>query len=167
MSRLAKPGIEILAADEGSIPALARLHAAAFDDPWDEASMAGVLSMSGAFGLMAVTAAADARRPLLLAFLLARLAADEGEILTVAVAPERRGEGLGRLLMERAAAGIQAAGGRSIFLEVAEDNAPALRLYAGLGYHTVGFRPGYYRRGAGVADARVMRLTLPPLLKKP
>lgn len=161
-----KPGIEIRLAAAGDIPAFARLHASSFDEPWDEKALAELLAMPGAFAL-----AVSRRRlgpPLqTLGFLLCREAAGEAEILTVAVAPEARGQGLGRLLIEAAAARFLAAGTGAIFLEVAADNAAALALYGKLGFRTVGLRPGYYPRGASRVDARILRLDLAHTPEKP
>ena len=55
----------------------------------------------------------------------------------------------------------QESGAESMFLEVAEDNAAALALYAKAGFTEAGRRRGYYRRSGGTAvDARVLRLDL-------
>jgi ribosomal-protein-alanine N-acetyltransferase len=159
-----KAGIEIRAGAAADIPVFARLHAAAFDEPWDEKALSELLAMPGAFALMASSESHGL--PLQnLGFLLCREAGGEAEILTVAVAPEARGRGLGRLLMEAAAARTVALGGHALFLEVAADNAPALALYGKCGFRTVGLRPGYYARGPVRVDARVMRLDLAPLEK--
>jgi ribosomal-protein-alanine N-acetyltransferase len=95
-------------------------------------------------------------------FILARTLAGEAEILTLAVAPLARRRGLAKRLVEAAIVQSLAAGADSLFLEVAADNAPAIALYVGAGFETVGRRRGYYASpGGGAAqDALVMRLTL-------
>ncbi len=105
--------------------------------------MALQLGLPGVFGLV------DGRG----GFVLARVAADEAEILTLAVAPAMRRHGLGRELMQAAMAAAAGRGAASVALEVAERNAAARSLYAGLGFAGVGRRRGYY--GAG-GDALIL-----------
>jgi [ribosomal protein S18]-alanine N-acetyltransferase len=94
-------------------------------------------------------------------FVLSRLVADEAEILTIAVAKRWRGAGHGRALLRLHLARLAALGVRSLFLEVAEDNGPAVGLYRSLGFEEVGRRAGYYARaGAKPATALVMRRDL-------
>jgi ribosomal-protein-alanine N-acetyltransferase len=83
-------------------------------------------------------------------------AADEGEILNLAVAPTGRRHGLGRALVEEAVDTLRARGVKQIYLEVRDSNAPARALYAGHGFKEVGRRKAYYRRP--VEDAIVLRL---------
>jgi ribosomal-protein-alanine N-acetyltransferase len=130
---------------------LAVLHATAFAHPWNAEAIAEVLAGPGAFGLRADGG-----------FILARTLAGEAEILTLAVAPLARRRGLAKRLVEAAIVQSLAAGADSLFLEVAADNAPAIALYVGAGFETVGRRRGYYASpGGGAAqDALVMRLTL-------
>ena len=71
------------------------------------------------------------------------LVADEAEIITVAVAPASRRQGIARALMEhmlRLATGAKA----SVYLEVRTSNAPARALYRALGYAETGVRKNYY-----------------------
>ena len=152
--------VRILPVDAASVTRLARLHAAAFDEPWDAASIAGILAMPGAFGFLAEPECGANIHDEIAGFILVRVAADEAEIMTVAVAASHRRRGLGRLLVEAAAAAAAAAGAAAFFLEVADDNAPALHLYESLGFLLVGLRPDYYRRGQGKMAARIMRLDL-------
>jgi ribosomal-protein-alanine N-acetyltransferase len=99
---------------------------------------------------------------------LVRLAADEAEILTLAVAPEARRRGRARALLKAAQAHAAAGGARRLVLEVAEDNAPARALYAAAGFGPVGRRRGYYDRAAGAAaDALVLAKDLAPAAPPP
>ncbi len=88
--------------------------------------------------------------------MLARAAADEAEILTLAVRPEARGKGLGRALLQAAINQARTLGAATMFLEVGADNPHALALYAGLGFAKVGARKAYYDG----RDALVLRLPL-------
>lgn len=174
MSQDEKPGIDIRPGGAELVPALALLHAAAFDEPWGEVALGEVLAMPGVFLLQATTLQAsgsatsdnfgnisgkDGNRRLS-GFVIARMAADEAEILTVAVDISERRQGLGRRLMEAAAARAHALGAVSLFLEVADDNLPAIALYEALGFVAVGLRPGYYARPGAPVAARTMRLDL-------
>ncbi len=87
------------------------------------------------------------------AFGLFQRAADELEVLTLVVVPEKRRQGLAEALMEKALA----QGARKIFLDVAANNTAATRLYEGLGFKTVRVRKAYYATGE---DAVVMQKTL-------
>lgn len=133
--------------DAGDDPAvLARLHAASFPDAWDEKAIAALLATPGTFAHWNDDG-----------FVLARVAAQEGEILTLAVNPPARGKGLGRALLTAALDKAAQMGAQAVFLEVGADNPAALALYAALGFVRVGDRKGYYRG----RDALVLRLSLP------
>jgi ribosomal-protein-alanine N-acetyltransferase len=125
--------------------ALAGIHSRAFpsDEFWDERIIAGQLSQPGVFGLL------DERGGMI----LVRLAADEAEILTVAVVPERRQQGLGAALMRAAAEEARSRGATKMFLEVSTRNPAARGLYQQLGFAQVGRRRGYYADGS---DALVL-----------
>lgn len=127
--------------------ALAALHAAAFESPWSAGELAALLAAPGVFALAEPGEG----------FVLARVAADEAEILTLAVAPAARRRGLGRRLTEAAAELAAAQGAASLFLEVAEDNAAGRGLYAAAGFVEAGRRPGYYARpGTAAVDALIL-----------
>jgi ribosomal-protein-alanine N-acetyltransferase len=137
------------AATVAEAPVLAALHAAAFPEAerWGPDAITLMLEMPGAFGLHSPDAG----------FVLARVAADEAEILTLAVAPEARRQGHGGALL--AAAMVQAAahGAAAMFLDVSERNAAARALYAAAGFTEAGRRRRYYADGA---DALVLRRAL-------
>ncbi|MFC5396631.1 GNAT family N-acetyltransferase [Bosea vestrisii] len=94
-------------------------------------------------------------------FVMSRIAADEGEILSIVVAGGKRRSGLGQALLCAHMAQLAARGTARLFLEVEEGNAPAIGLYRRLGFDTVGRREGYYPKpdGSRVA-ALVMRREL-------
>ncbi|HZB93594.1 MAG TPA: GNAT family N-acetyltransferase [Stellaceae bacterium] len=145
--------------ETADLPALARLHALCFpEDRWDEKALSDLLSMSGASGHLVEEA--EEGRPL--GFILDLILAAEAEVLTLAVAPSCRRQGLGRALLadlfERAWRG----GARSIGLEVAADNAAARQLYESCGFAPSGRRRAYYRRRGASIDALLFRRALLP-----
>jgi len=134
--------------------ALASVHAEAFDEAWSAEALRALLDSPGVFAL----AAEGARGPI--GFILIRIAAQEAEILTLATASPHRRHGVARALV-RGAAELAAIGGAEVlFLEVAEDNDAALALYDSEQFADVGRRAGYYARGVGRLDARVLRRDL-------
>ncbi len=129
--------------------AVSALHTACFDEGWSPYTVRQVMNMPGTFGLLAVPEDLSAPEPDLAGFLLARIAAGECEILSLAVREGWRGFGIGRALMEAALARARALAVQSVFLEVAEDNAAAQALYRALGFAAVGRRRDYYKRRSG------------------
>lgn len=139
------------------LAAVAEIHAACFDDAWDEAVLGRILNMPGAFGLVAHRPP----EPSLLGFALARVSTDECELLSLGVLPRARGSGAGSALFDTTMARAVAANARILFLEVAEDNGPARRLYAARGMVQVGRRPRYYElRDGRYMDALTLRRDL-------
>jgi ribosomal-protein-alanine N-acetyltransferase len=129
--------------------ALALIHAASFPpgETWGPDAIAFQLAIQQAFGLLHPDGG----------MLLARVTADDAEILTMAVLPEKRRRGIGRTLL---AAGMREAASRgasALFLEVSISNQAARDLYRAAGFAEVGRRPRYYSDGA---DALVMRASL-------
>lgn len=79
-------------------------------------------------------------------FLALRMAADEGEILNLAVDSAVRRRGIGSRLVKDALAACEAAGVQKIFLEVRDSNHSAQKFYFQLGFRHAGRRRGYYRQ---------------------
>ena len=121
---------------------LAGLHESAFSPAigaaWDAPAFAALLRQDSvrAFGTAA-------------GFILLQSVAEEAEILTLAVHPKARRSGLARALIEQAQDTLSVA---RVFLEVAEDNAPARALYAACGFIETGRRSAYYKRPDGSRD---------------
>jgi [ribosomal protein S18]-alanine N-acetyltransferase len=132
--------------------ALAALHRATFTTPrpWSETEIAALLAGTGVFTL------GDAR-----GFVMGRAVAGEAEVLTLAVAPDQRRQGIARSLMQGFATRAHTMGAETAFLEVAADNTAAIALYLSLGYATAGRRKGYFETPEGHRiDALVMTKTL-------
>jgi ribosomal-protein-alanine N-acetyltransferase len=135
--------------------AMAALHGASFKRGWSDGEFERLVSDRN----VVVHRATVGRN--LVGFILSRIAGDEAEILSVAVASFRRGKGLGRRLLDLNLRRLAGLGVRAVFLEVGDDNVPALRLYQRAGFREVGRREGYYRDQAGKAStALVLRRDL-------
>ena len=148
------PPVTIRPAGSFDLALLAVLHAACFEERWDEAALASLLAMPGVHGLLA-----EAAEPL--GFVLLRVAADEAEIISIGVHPAARRLGIGRRLLKAAEAAAAAAGAERLFLEVAADNFQALGLYSALGFTEIGRRAKYYRRIESAMDAHVLAKKIP------
>jgi tRNA threonylcarbamoyladenosine biosynthesis protein TsaB len=136
---------------------ISALHVQCFAEPWTERSIAELLSMPGVLVLVARSAHGDQ-----LGFLIARSAADEGEILSIAVLPLYRHRHIGEELVEEAVRRLAARGVRHLHIEVAESNSAAVALYAKLGFERSGRRRAYYPRPDGRReDALAMVRALP------
>ena len=135
--------------------AIARLHAVSFRRGWSDGEFERLLIERN------VVAHRATRGRALDGFILSRLAADEAEILSVAVSPARRGQGLARALLNLHLRRLAGLGAQAVFLEVDEDNAAARRLYARAGFQEVARRAGYYQHAGGnTATALVLRRDL-------
>ena len=85
-------------------------------------------------------------------------------IAAMAVAPEARGRGLGRLIMQDTVDEAAERGDRSVLLEVFEHNTPAVKLYERLGFRRVRKLLGYQHVPGGTAPGAVDALAeLDPL----
>ena len=122
--------------------AIAAIHGASFQRGWGEDEIYRLL-IDG--NVVAHRATSGGR---LIGFILSRCGAGEAEILSVAIAPAWRGRALARPLLDLHLRRLAGLGIRSVFLEVAEHNAAAGRLYRRAGFREVGRRQGYYDGGA-------------------
>ena len=142
--------VRLLPSDADLAP-LAAIHAACFPDAWNMRALGELLATPGTFAVSSNDG-----------FLLARAAAGEAEILTLAVLPVARRRGLGHALVAQAASHAQQMGATALYLEVAVSNTAARVLYAGLGFSEAGRRKGYYASpGSAPEDALVLRSNLP------
>jgi ribosomal-protein-alanine N-acetyltransferase len=128
--------------DEGDIGALMDVMTNAFDpafgEAWNAGQCLGILSLPDVW----LTFAEEGEHAI--GFALSRLLMDEAELLLLAVEPAARGHGVGRALIERAAAIAVDKGAHRLLLEVREGNQ-ALDLYRCAGFSEIGRRRDYYR----------------------
>ncbi len=137
-------------ADLGGLVALER---AAFSDPWTAAQLANTLAQDATIGMVIEDGAGH-----LAGYLFGSVVLDQAEILTLAVYPTQRRQGLGRRLLDAVLDTMVRRGIRAIWLEVRASNEGARALYAQAGFIASGVRRGYYRRP--VEDALVLRRDL-------
>lgn len=133
----------------------AALHKAAFAAPWSVSEFESLLADSS------VVADGVGGSSTIAGFILSRRAADEAEILTIAIDPAARRRGLATALLGYHISQLARLGVAHLFLEVDQLNAAALALYRRYGFAQVGRRPGYYARPDGTrAMALVLRCDL-------
>lgn len=140
----------------GDLASLASAQRRCFPlEVWDEKSLESLIRLPTSLTLVIEGEG-------IAAFLLLQVAPPEAEILTLGVVPERRRQGLAAQLLAAGMALLRAQGVKKLFLEVAEDNAPALALYARLGFQTQGRRKSYYKRAGVMIDAFLLECALFP-----
>ena len=136
-------------------PALARIHGASFHRGWGEGEFESMLTERNTL----VHRLRMGRK--IVGFSVSRLAADEAEILSIAVAASYRGRGLSGKLLLTHLGHLAGRGVRTVFLEVEENNQPARRLYERAGFVVIGRRERYYRQSGGEPlNALLMRRDL-------
>lgn len=133
---------------ENDIDAVLSIERASFPRPWTREHFLQELESPTSFPLSALTPDGS-----LAGYICPMQVLDEGQILDVAVRPDLRGTGLGRLLVEKCLQEFKERGTEYVGLEVRVSNRPAIALYAALGFTECGVRKKYYHDGE---DAFVM-----------
>ncbi|THD65576.1 MAG: ribosomal-protein-alanine N-acetyltransferase [Bradyrhizobium sp.] len=122
---------------------LAQIHGASFHRGWGEGEFEAMLTERNTL----VHRLKSGRK--VIGFAVSRMAADEAEILSIAIAANYRGRGLSRNLLLTHLGHLAGRGIRTVFLEVEENNQAARRLYDGAGFAVTGRRERYYRQPGG------------------
>jgi ribosomal-protein-alanine N-acetyltransferase len=149
---MAPAGLHIEPGQPKDASDLARIHAQGFYRGWPAGEFTSFLNEADT----PVYVACDAKRRIA-GFALIRIAADEAELLTIAVDPKWRGKRIGQALLKATFDDLLMSPARRMFLEVSEDNAAAIKLYGKAGFATISSRKGYYPKPDGsAATALVM-----------
>ncbi|WP_424969561.1 ribosomal protein S18-alanine N-acetyltransferase [Dinoroseobacter sp. S76] len=131
---------------------MAEIHAASFitPRPWSAHEFADLLARADCFQVALPGG-----------FAIGQVLGPEVELLTLAVDPTQRRQGLARSLMTAFHAEAHAREAEEVFLEVAAENTPARALYESCGYTQAGRRRRYYRHPDGSrSDALILRRNL-------
>ncbi len=146
---------DILPALASDAPGLAALHAHALPPGWPAADLAASCANANRIVLKAVDGG------VLLGFAVLQFAADEAEILSLAVAAEARRQGVASSIMEASIAAFDQKPVSHIYLEVAEGNGAALKLYEKFGFRVFAQRKNYYQASrSDPVTALIMRLDI-------
>lgn len=119
---------------------LAELEQATQLDPWSEAQVLAIAPLLESGEYIGTVLSHDSE---MVAYILARVFLDECEILSVGVAPQMQGNGLGKQVLQAFLLHLPEFIAQ-VHLEVRVSNLSAQRLYAGVGFIEVGRRKGYY-----------------------
>ena len=87
-----------------------------------------------------------------------KVGGDQADVMTIGVAPQARGRGVGRAILDALLDWARQAGAAEIFLDVRPSNEVAITLYRSRGFEDLGRRPWYFRNP--VEDALEMRAPL-------
>ena len=143
------PAIRLIPLTLAYLDIAASIHAAAFGtEAWNRRALTELLAMPCAQGRLALD---EGDNPV--GFSLSLLVADTAELLTLAVIPGNRRRGIGGHLVREFLECANRSLATNAFLEVAEDNFPAISLYNRLGFCFESRRPDYYRREGNIRVA--------------
>ncbi|HTI37809.1 MAG TPA: ribosomal protein S18-alanine N-acetyltransferase [Vicinamibacterales bacterium] len=128
--------------DESAADEVAALEAASFTNPWSRDALLWELRNSDVTRVYLVRDDDGT----LAGFCTCWVIFDEVHINTMAVAAERRRQGVASALLEYVLATARAEGARKATLEVRESNLAAIRLYESMDFKIVARRPRYYTK---------------------
>ena len=135
--------IFIETASQSDIGLIADIHASSFPTMWSADEIAALLSQDQVVSLIARKPNIIQQRNIL-GFVICRKAADEAEILTIAVEPRQRRKGFGRMLVDELIRQLYRDGIKKLYLEVDDQSSGAVKLYKNVGFKKVGIRNQYY-----------------------
>jgi ribosomal-protein-alanine N-acetyltransferase len=145
------PGIIRRELDEDKISEVVSLQIDVMPNPWSEQGFkSSIKAGNGCYILIK-----DER---ILAVAVVAQVLDEAELLTIAVAKEEQGQGLGAALLNDLMSLLQEQAVKQCMLEVMDGNDAAINLYQRIGFNTIGTRKAYYKTEQGIFDALVMRI---------
>ncbi|MBF0329273.1 MAG: ribosomal protein S18-alanine N-acetyltransferase [Nitrospirae bacterium] len=137
---------------EEDLPAVLAIERLCFSMPWSEASFLSELYSPRSIGLLAET------NNRIAGYICVSYFEEEAQLLDLAVHPEFRRCGVGRMLLNSVLGDVKKTGCKNIFLEVRKSNSDSIRFYEKAGFSQTGERKNYYINP--VENAVIMRLEL-------
>ena len=133
------------------IEQVADIEKASFSMPWSPQGFKDAMDMER--NILLVAQEGD----YILGYVCTYVVLDEGELTNIAVRPDSRGRGIGRMLMEELLKKAVDAGVKTIVLEARVSNTAAIKLYEQMGFRKLGIRKNFYEQP--VEDALIMSFT--------
>lgn len=155
ISIFGNPRTSVREAQVADCDTLSELHGEAFRRGWSAAEFEALLVQEGVHALIADHGRWWKRRQPA-GFVLYRMAVDEAEILSIAVARACRRRGIARQLMDEALRDLYRERVRVLHLEVEDGNLAAMGLYQALDFRETNRRPGYYAQTSGSRRGALM-----------
>ena len=140
---MSAPGPLLEEGQADDLDALIELERESFSHPWTRRNLKHAQERRQLVVLRTAAGPADYRRGIL-GYCVFEVVARELHVHNLAVDPGRRGEGLGRRLLEIVLWLGTRRGARAALLEVRESNWPALQLYYSVGFQSLRRRRNYY-----------------------
>ncbi len=129
---------------------LAAIHKECFPTYWNNEEFSDFFAVANTYAWLALS-------PEPAGMIVCRAQHEQADIITLAVLPAWRRQGIARLLLEKAMAHLASLGAERLFLDVKDGNSAAVSLYEAYGFSHVRRRRLYYRSRAGdYTDALVM-----------
>ena len=148
------PGTTVREMTWRDIPALSALEPALFaDDAWSERTWWAELAARPRRSYVV-----GERGGAVVGYAGVDCGGEVADVMTIGVAPDAQGQGLGAVLLGWLVAEARGAGAEHLMLEVRADNTVAQRLYSTAGFSRLALRPKYYQPGD--VDAVIMRMPL-------
>ena len=120
------------------LPEITEIEKRCFSTPWSESAFRSQLASNPVFKAMIVDGEIAGYA------IIDTQILPESELFNIAVAPEYRGKGLSKMLMDSVLEDAQKRGAETVLLEVRASNTAAIGLYEKYGFQRNGVRKGYY-----------------------
>ena len=128
--------IKIRPLTTADVTAVLDIHGKSFEEPWQD--IHALIHLHSSVGWIGTNLGGP------IGFILWQLVAGEADVLTFAVLPEHRKQGIGRLLYAASEREFLSQGITQLFLEVAQNNPGAIEFYKARGFIQTGIRKNYY-----------------------
>lgn len=132
--------IDIRCIEKDDVADILAIEETCFSEPWTASMIEDLLANEFDFTWVASVDGVTA------GFCNFRVIAGEGELMRIAVLPEKRRAGVAKVLMDTLFAKADSEDIKPIMLEVREHNEGAIALYTSYGFKTIGKRKNYYHK---------------------